>query len=205
MNMLTTITPKSDQVNSDDLIGKTMTIKVTKVLIGGGEQPVLIHFEGDGGKPYKPCKSMRRVLVQVWGPDGSEYVGKSLTLFRDPTVLWGGAPVGGIRISHMSHIDKPQVMALTMSKGSRKPYTVKPLVLDEPKKKDEIDPRLLAEGEASASQGVEAYKAWTKTLTPEQVKAIRPKHAEWVSIAKNAVVVEEAAEEEPDREVGEEG
>lgn len=124
-----TIAPKSDQLNADDLIGQTKTIKITRVaLCPEPDQPIAIHFEGDCGKPYKPGKSMRRVLVNVWGTDGNAFVGRKLTLFRDEKVKFGGHPVGGIRISHMSHIgDRDVVMALTMSKTNRAPYTVKPL------------------------------------------------------------------------------
>lgn len=127
-SMADAIIPKSDQLNSDDLIAGPITIKVTEVTIRGGqEQPVSIHYEGDNGKPYKSCKSMNRVLVTAWGPDATQYVGRSMTLYRDPTVKWGGMEVGGIRISHLSHMESPLTMALTATKGSRKPYTVRPL------------------------------------------------------------------------------
>ncbi len=127
-DMTPSIVPKSDQLNSDDLIAGPMTIKITEVTIRGGqEQPVSIHFEGDNGKPYKSCKSMNRVLVAAWGPDAKVYTGRSMTLYRDPSVKWAGMEVGGIRISHLSHIDAPMTMALTATKGSRKPYTVHPL------------------------------------------------------------------------------
>ncbi len=127
-NMLTTIVPKSDQMNADDLLGgQSKTIKITKVSLLAGEQPVSLNYEGDNGKPYKPCKSMRRVLVNVWGGDGNKYIGRSLTLYRDDKVKFGGADVGGIRISHMSDIAEPVTMALTASKAVRKPFTVKPL------------------------------------------------------------------------------
>lgn len=125
-----TIEPKSDQLNADDLIGRTMTIKVTKVSLLAGEQPIAINFEGDHGKPYKPGKSMRRVMVQIWGPDGNTYTGRSMTLYRDEKVLFGGVAVGGIRISHMSHITKDITLALTATKASRKPFTVKPLQVE---------------------------------------------------------------------------
>lgn len=128
MNMSDVIIPKSDQINADDLIGRDMTITIRDVQIRGGqEQPVSIFFEGSD-KAFRPCKSMSRVLVNGWGADAKQYIGRSLTLYRDPTVKWGGLDVGGIRISHMSHIERPMTMALTATKGSRKPYTVKPLV-----------------------------------------------------------------------------
>lgn len=127
-DMSAAIIPKSDQLNSDDLIAGPITITITDVTIRGGqEQPVSIHFEGDNGKPYKSCKSMNRVLVTAWGADAKQYVGRSMTLYRDPTVKWAGMEVGGIRISHMSHIEGSMTMALTATKGSRKPFTVRPL------------------------------------------------------------------------------
>lgn len=126
-DLRTTIIPKSDQINSDDLIGRSMTIKITGVSLKVDEQPVSINFEGDNGKPFKPGKSMRRVLVNAWGPDGNQYVGRSMTLYRDDKVQFGGLAVGGIRISHMSHIDKPVTMALTVTRANKKPFTVQPL------------------------------------------------------------------------------
>jgi hypothetical protein len=133
MNLAETIIPKSDQLNADDLISGTITIKVTAIK-GSNEpqQPVSINYEGDNGKPYKPCKSMRRVLVSAWGANGAEYVGRSMTLYRDDSVVFGGIAVGGIRISHLSHIDKDLTMPLTVSRTSRKPYSVKRLEVAAP-------------------------------------------------------------------------
>jgi len=127
-DMLSTITPKSDQLNADDLIGgRTLTIKITSVKVAMGEQPVSIHYEGDNGKPFKPGKSMRRVLVNCWGSDANKYVGRSMTLYRDEKVKFGGIDVGGIRISHLSDIAGPITLALTTTKAQRKPFTVSPI------------------------------------------------------------------------------
>ena len=119
-----TIAPKSDQLNADDLIGGPRTITITAVRLAAEDQPVSIHFEGDDGKPYKPCKSMRRVLVKAWGADGAQYAGRSMTLYLDESVRFGGAAVGGIRISHLSHISKSLTMALTATRATKKAYTV---------------------------------------------------------------------------------
>lgn len=122
-----TIEPKSDQLNADDLLGTTLTIKVTKVSRGTADQPVTINYEGDNGRPYKPCKSMRRVMIFAWGEDGREWVGKSMTLFCDPEVAFGGVKLGGIRISHLSGLSGTLSMSLTATRGKRKPYTVEAL------------------------------------------------------------------------------
>jgi hypothetical protein len=140
-DMRAVIVPKSDQINADDLIAGPLTITITKVDIRPGtEQPVSISFDGDGGKPYKPCKSMARVMVNCWGPDASKYIGASMTLYRDPTVKWGGMEVGGIRISHMTGIDRAMTMALTATKGSKKAFVVKPLVKPAPSAAPEPQP-----------------------------------------------------------------
>lgn len=127
IDLAAAIAPKSDQLNADDLIAGPRTIVIARVTARPGEQPVSIHFEGDDGKPYKPCKSMLRVLALVWGMDGASYIGRRMTLYRDPAVVFGGVAVGGIRISHMSHIDAPKTMALTHTRASRKLFTVRPL------------------------------------------------------------------------------
>lgn len=149
MDMRPTITPKSEQLNADDLIAgpRTVTITAVKAAPGNAEQPVAVYFEGDGGKPYMPCKSMRRVMVAVWGPDASQYTGRGMTLFRDPTVTWGGMEVGGIRISHMSDMESPMTLALTATKKARKPYKVLPLV-GTPKPKGRTPREIIAAFEA---------------------------------------------------------
>jgi len=131
MDMSATVAPRSDQLNSDDLIAGPRKITITSVSgTGNPDQPVGVFFDGDGGKPYKPCKSMRRVMIAAWGADASQYVGRSMTIYRDPKVVFGGMEVGGVRISHMSHIQRDMVMALTASKAKRTPYTVKVLAAE---------------------------------------------------------------------------
>lgn len=128
-DMRAVIIPKSDQMNADDLLAGPITITIRDISIRPGtEQPVSIHFDGDNNKPFKPCKSMARVLVHAWGPDAKAYIGRSLTLYCDPKVIWAGMAVGGIRISHMTHIEREMLMALTATKGKRAPFIVKPLV-----------------------------------------------------------------------------
>ena len=117
----------STQINADDLISGPQTFTITNVKIKGGkDQPVEISLR-ETDKFFRPCKTVCRVMVAAWGPDSTTYKGKSFTLYCDPKVRWGGLEVGGLRISHMSHLDSPLTMALTVTRGSKKPYTVKPL------------------------------------------------------------------------------
>lgn len=128
MDITETLAPKSDQLNADDLIGGPRTVTITGVSRGDADQPVnLATAEFGDGRPFKPCKSMRRVLVSAWGSDASAYVGRRLTLYRDDKVQFAGQDVGGIRISHMSHLEKRMRIALTATRGRRAPFTVDPL------------------------------------------------------------------------------
>lgn len=126
--MLKTIAPKSDQINFDDLIGGAITIKIRDVKIFDTDmQPCFIYYEGDNGKPYKPSKGSRRALVELWGADETQYIGRSLTLYGDDKVTFGKDVVGGIRISHASHISEPMRILETVGKGKRKPVTIEVL------------------------------------------------------------------------------
>lgn len=132
MDLTDTIIPRSDQLNAEDLLTGPRTVTITEVKRGNAEQPVAVHLDGLPGRPYYPCKSMRRVMVAAWGPDASAYVGRRMKLYRDPDVKFGGLATGGIRIEALSHLDKPMTLALTVTRGKRAPYVVKPLADDAP-------------------------------------------------------------------------
>jgi hypothetical protein len=130
--MTASIAPKSDQLNAEDLLTGPRTFTIAEVKRGSAEQPVDVHLVEFPGRPFKPSKTVRRIMVGAWGPDASTYAGKRLTLYRDPAVRFGGMDVGGIRVSHMSGIDKPMTLVLSVSKGKRAPYVIKPLADDAP-------------------------------------------------------------------------
>jgi hypothetical protein len=151
MDITSTLEAKSSQLNTDDLIAGAKTIKITKVSAGSAEQPVAVSFEGDGEKPWYPCKSMRRVLVAAWGADASQYVGRRVTLFRDPSVIYGGIAVGGIRVSHLSDLDGPLSIALTVTRQKRSLYKVQPLPASPPAPAKPAPPVSPAEGQIQAA------------------------------------------------------
>ena len=176
-----TITPKSDQANADDLIASPVTVQIVSVKQGDKESPVWITTTGFDGRAWKPCKSMRRVLITAWGEYGSAWVGKSVTLFCDPEVVYGGVKVGGIRISHMSDIQADMQLSLTATRGKRKPFMVRKLVQAEPEPasypadKSATDLPKMRDSIATNKSTVErilAYCATIGTLTQEQIDAI---------------------------------
>lgn len=162
-NLRDTIVPKSDQLNAEQLLAGPMTITVTEVRRGDADQPVVIHYHGDDGRPYKPCKSMRKVLIFAWGEDGTQWAGRAMTLYNNPAVKWGGVAVGGVRISHLSHIERDLVLQLTATKGKKEPQRIERLV--------QADPHAQARQQlkTAAAQGLSALEtAWKAIGKPAQ-------------------------------------
>ncbi|CAM8134121.1 Phage protein [Enterobacter intestinihominis] len=127
MDLSRTIIPKSDQLNFEDVQSQSITAVIKSVRAGNSEQPVFIDLEGYDGRPYKPSKSMRRVLIGGWGADGHSWVGRSLTLIGDASVRFGGVAVGGIKIHAMSDVEADFSMMLSVSRGKRQEHRVRRL------------------------------------------------------------------------------
>lgn len=129
-DMLKTVVPKSDQMNAEDLMATgPQTFTITRVHVGDGdEQPVSIWFaEWSPRRPFKPSKTVRKILIGAWGGDSSAYVGKRITLFYDESISFGGQKVGGIRVSAMSGIPRQKTFVLALTKGRRAPHVIDPL------------------------------------------------------------------------------
>lgn len=163
-----TIVSKSDQLNADQLLGGPITITVSAVRIAEGDQPVVIQYQNDNGRPYKPCLSMRKILAFAWGTDASQWVGRSITLYNDPEVMFGGKKVGGIRISHLSHIKGDITASITVTRGKKREMTIKKLQQQQQSQADISS--YVAQLESAAQNGTESLvKAWQDT--PKAVRA----------------------------------
>jgi hypothetical protein len=185
LNFSDTIKPKSDQLNADDLLVGPITVTITGVKRGNAEQPISVILS-DGFQPFKPCKSMRRVLIGAWGDDGKHWIGRTMTLYADPSVKYGGVKVGGIRISHLSHIKGELSFALTVTRGKREPYSVLPIKGDEARVKQYPDP-VFAEKLPAMRAAIAAGK-----MTPDQVFAQCEKTGRLTAVQKSAITAPEA-------------
>lgn len=155
------IAPKSDQMNADDLL-QPRTIRITDVSVQATpEQPITVRFEGDNGRPWKPCKTAARCLATIWGTNSAQWIGLSCTLYNDPTVTWAGAAVGGIRVSHMEGLDKPRTLQLTKTRGKKGAVTIQPLLMADAPPLPDPKPAQDA-ARAAASQGKAAFTEWWK-------------------------------------------
>jgi len=154
-----TLIAKSDQLNAADLVGGGLTVKVLAITVNkGADQPVIISI-GEGRQPYKPCKTMRRLLAIVWGTYSVNWVGQSMTLYCDMEVMWGGVPTGGIRVSHVTGIAAKREIPLRSSKHKVTTYTIQPLAIELPLYLD-------SDIEANKANWIELFKA---ELTPAKL------------------------------------
>jgi len=129
MNLSQAILARSDQLNADDLVGGPRTFTVADVRRGDADQPVAIVLEEfPASRPFKPSKTVLRLLSHVWGEETDDWPERPrFTLYRDAKVKWAGQEIGGIRVSHMSHIKEPVKIALAESKGKKSLHVVQPL------------------------------------------------------------------------------
>jgi hypothetical protein len=106
-----TLAPNSDQLDAVDLLTGPRTFTVERVVVNKSDQPVNVHLR-DFPRVWRPGKNMRRVLASLWGSDSAGWTGRSVTLYCDKTVRFGGETVGR-RVAH------PSRSALKTFRGGR--------------------------------------------------------------------------------------
>lgn len=120
-NVSHAIIAKSDQLNFDDIGTSEMLINITEVKVNSSDQPVSIFYTNHNGKPYKPCKSMIRLICEAWGQESENWHGKSIKIYGDPSVRWAGQEIGGIRIKAFSDINPNGIDAyVALTRGKRR-------------------------------------------------------------------------------------
>jgi hypothetical protein len=127
MDITESLAPASDQLDAIDLATTgPQTFTVVEVTKGNAEQPVQIKL-AEFPRVWRPSKGMRRVLAHCWGTDASAWTGHRVRLFNDPDVMFGKERTGGVRVSHVSHIDGKQSVPMLVSRGKSSTYVVEPL------------------------------------------------------------------------------
>ncbi len=122
-----TLEAKADQLNADDLIGGPIVVQIVDArLVNDEKQPVVVDI-GRKGRPWKPCKTMRRLMARVISTDIRQWVGRWVELYNDTSVTYGGRAVGGVRVSAVSGIDSQVTVPLAQTRGRKREWTVRPL------------------------------------------------------------------------------
>ena len=186
------IAPRSDQLNADDIIGGPITVKIIGERKGDEKQPIVLDIEGWKGKPWKPCKTMSRIMAEVWREDDKPgfapwlWVGQTVTLFRDPTVKMKGDTVGGIRLGGMTGLTKARTFEVTVSRGTKKKLVIqpiKPVVEPTPQEQDYIIEATELLNEATSLSDLQTRGEILKDKSDAIREAMKPVHAKrWTEL-----------------------
>jgi len=127
-----TIKANSDQLNADDLITGPITIQVEGITrVNDTKQPIHIYYYGCENKPLKPCLTVRRILIALWGKDGSQWANRWMNLYVDASVSFGSQKnIGGLRVDAVSHITSTATISLTVRRGMKQHFTIKPIQME---------------------------------------------------------------------------
>ena len=172
--------PKTDQLNADHLAARSIIFRIERVkLHDRTDQPVEVFGvdveTGERLLPWRPCKTMIRVLAGLYGDDDANLPGQTVELYRDPEAMYGGEKVGGIRIRAASGLTKPKAVVVTLNSKQRVPYRVEPLRLPEPKQPSDplagMRAHLRKNGVDDAAAVAYAQEVGVPLDTPDQRKA----------------------------------
>lgn len=129
-NIAHTLVAKSDQLNAADLIGGEKLLKITSVDVKSASD-VWVHYEGENGRPWKTSLTARRILARLWTEESDNWIGHTVAVHCDPTVVYAGEEVGGIRPHAATGIDSERVIKLKERRGPKpKTFKIVPLRLD---------------------------------------------------------------------------
>ena len=154
MSWSDTTKAKSDQLNKLDLMCGPLTILITgaEVIGTGDDIKGVIHFKGDNGKPYKPSKTMARIMSWKWGDDESKFIGESMTLFRNPDTRFGKKTTGGIEISHMTGMSDDDRFLVSGGQRGMVSVKIEHLIFKSEKTPEEIEADKLSRANVWSSQ-----------------------------------------------------
>lgn len=176
MDITAALAPASDQLDAVELVNpRTFTID-TGSRLGKREGKTVAEIRlVDFDRVWRPSKGMLDVLAACWGTDAKQWVGRRVTLYNDPEVMFGPNKVGGIRISHLSHIDRARKVPIRGSGGAGRkiPWPVEPLPDAAP-----ATPELVTAQVIAATSDRDTLRNWWNAASVETRALIQARVAE---------------------------
>lgn len=181
--MKITAPPRSDQLNGDDFSGgRSATVTIADVKEGSTDLALYdINLVEVERRVWRPPLTILRLLMAMWGDEAADWVGRKVTLYRDDTVKVGKEVMGGIRVSHASHLptgDKPFAVRITSTRGRKAPFTILPLAEDAPTSTPAQTHTEPTAAEIASSTDADQLRAWWKASSPERRAQIEARVAE---------------------------
>jgi hypothetical protein len=149
LDIASTLTGASTELTADDLIGGPRLLRITRLEMSDDKKrPLSIFYNGDEGRPWRPCLMMRRVLVGCFGTNSDDFIGQTVEVYRDNSVTYGAKgeglqQVGGVRLKRAS-IKERMSFNIQAKRGQKIPYIVNPIPQSELPRQDRIEKILKA-------------------------------------------------------------
>lgn len=190
---------KSDQLNAADLTGGPIVVRIESIRRSTGQadmekQPYELVITAPW-KPWRPCKTMLRLLAALWGTNGAKWTGHTIRLHRDPDVTFGKDEVGGIRMDG-ADVAKATTITLPVRRGQVKRYTVEPIPPlstgrpDSPAKPPTTDPPAVAAVKALLPTRIGII---APPLTSDEKRALMVHFGDCSGVADNLSAMDDAA------------
>lgn len=177
MDITEALAPTSDQLDAIELVQpRTFTIDSGSGL-GKREGKTVAEIRlVDFPRVWRPSKGMLDVLAACWGTDAKQWPGRQVTLYNDPDVMFGREKVGGIRISHLSHIDRARDVTIraTGGAGRKRTWHVEPLT----ERAATASPSEPTVDEVAACEDVDALREMYRRSSPERQEQIKARVSE---------------------------
>lgn len=130
MDITQALAPQSDQIDAVELVEpRTFTIDTGSRLGKRDGKTVAEIRLVEVDRVWRPSKGMLDVLAACWGTKADQWVGRRVTVYNDPDVMFGKEKVGGVRISHLSDIDAARDIQIrgAGATGRKRSWHVEPL------------------------------------------------------------------------------
>lgn len=177
MDITDALAPTSDQLDAVELVNpRTFTID-TGSRLGSREGKTVAEVRlVDFPRVWRPSKGMLDVLALCWGTDGKQWVGRRVTVYNDTEVMFGREKTGGVRISHLSHIDKARDLTIRApGQGKKQRWHVDPFADAAPTVPAQSEPTA---AEVIACTDLEILREWHAISGAERRAQIRARKAE---------------------------
>lgn len=85
------------------VVATIKTIAQEEIRGDGGKESKWVLYFATGLKPMILNKGNAEMIGELYGDDPSAWVGKSIEVYTDPSVMFGGKRVGGVRVRQPSN------------------------------------------------------------------------------------------------------
>ena len=112
----------SKYISAADLQGRDINVTISQVIMEdlGDENKPVVYFAG-GQKGWVLNRINWESVAFLHGPETDSWAGKTITLYNDPTIMFGNKRTGGIRVRPQTQAAAIQSVTTSAARSLRRP------------------------------------------------------------------------------------